>query len=179
LPSTPHSPLPHHSPAAVELIVFDVDGVLTDGSIFLDDNAVETKRFNIRDGFGIRLWQELGFATAIITGRHGRVVQHRVKELGIAHLIQGSADKAEALASLAETTGMGPEKMAYLGDDWPDLPALRRVGYPMAVADAESRVLEAAAYITTKPGGFGAAREAIDHIIRAKGLLDRAQKLYD
>jgi len=167
------------TPAAVELIVFDVDGVLTDGSVYLDDNGVETKRFNIRDGFGIKLWQQLGFSTAIITGRSGRVVGHRAKELGIAHVIQGAGDKAAALESLVAKTGIGADGMAYLGDDWPDLPALGRVGFPMAVADADPRVLAVAAFVTTRPGGHGAAREAIDHIVRAKGLLDRALKLYD
>lgn len=157
----------------------DVDGVLTDGSIHLDDAGVETKRFNIRDGFGIRLWQALGFGTGIITGRSGLAVQHRARELGIGHVIQGSGDKAAALAGLVAKTGITPDRIAYIGDDWPDLPVLRRVGYPMAVADADPRVLELAAFTATRPGGAGAVREAIEHLIRAKGLMDRALKLYD
>jgi 3-deoxy-D-manno-octulosonate 8-phosphate phosphatase (KDO 8-P phosphatase) len=175
----PPTPPPSRSAAAVELLILDVDGVMTDGSIYLDDDGRETKRFHVRDGFGIKLWQKLGLRVAIITGRSGRVVQHRARELGITLVIQGAADKSAALDDLLGRAGLSTAQTAYLGDDWPDLGPMKRVAYPMAVADADGRILAAAVYTTTRPGGHGAVREAIDHLIGAKGLLDRARGLYD
>lgn len=165
-------------PDAITLLALDVDGVLTDGSILLDDHATETKRFNVRDGFGLRLWARLGFRSAIITGRSGAALQHRAKELGISDLIQGSQNKADSLAALTQRTGIPPEHIAFLGDDWPDLPILRRVGYPMAVADADTEVLKLAAFVTTRPGGRGAVREAVMHLIEARGLMKQALEFY-
>lgn len=167
-----------YSPDAVRLLALDVDGVLTDGSIYIDDLGHETKRFNVRDGFGIRLWQKLGFTAAIITGRSGRAVQHRMKELDVGHLFQGVTNKAQALEELVSRTGIPPQQIACIGDDWPDLCILKRVGYPIAVADAEVQVRELAAFTTRAPGGHGAVREAIDHLIAAKGLMERALELY-
>lgn len=168
-----------HRADAVELLILDVDGVLTDGSIFLDDLGHETKRFNVRDGFGIRLWQRLGFPCAIITGRTGRAVLHRATELRIPHIIQGSKDKGQAAADLAAKLGLSLERAACLADDWPDLAMMKRVGYPMCVADADARVKQAAAYTTKAAGGHGAAREAIEHLLSSKGLMEQALKLYD
>ena len=158
----------------IRLLVLDVDGVLTDGSIHIDDHGHETKVFNVRDGFGMRLWQSLGFELAVITGRTGRVVQHRMAELGVKHLVQGADDKAGALAGIIEATGIPAREAACIGDDWPDIPLLNLVGYPMAVADADPRVKEVAAFVTEAPGGRGAVREAVEHLIRAKGLMDKA-----
>jgi 3-deoxy-D-manno-octulosonate 8-phosphate phosphatase (KDO 8-P phosphatase) len=166
------------SPKHIQLLALDVDGVLTDGSIFIDDLGHETKRFNVRDGFGMRLWQQLGFSVAIITGRPGRAVQHRMAELNVGHLYQGVADKGAALDELMGKTGTPPEQIAYIGDDWPDLCLMRRVGYPIAVADAEPQVRRLAAFVTEARGGRGAVREAIDHLIVEKGLLERALALY-
>lgn len=166
-------------PAAnVQLLVLDVDGVLTDGSIFIDDLGHETKRFHVRDGFGIKLWQRLGFKVGIITGRSGRVVQHRMHELGVSLVIQGSGDKSASLDELLAMTGLTAEHVGYLGDDWPDLPALRRVGYPMAVADADTHVKGLAHYVTLMPGGRGAVREVIEHLLSAKNMLNQALDLY-
>lgn len=165
-------------PAKVELLVLDVDGVLTDGSILLDDDGRETKRFNIRDGLGLRVWMRLGFKAAVITGRTGGAVKHRMAELGIEDVVQGSQRKGEALAGLAVRTGVGLDRIACIGDDWPDLAVMRRVGYPMAVADADPRVRAAAVYVTKSPGGRGAVREAVEHLLDAKGLMDRALALY-
>lgn len=172
-PSTPHSA------SDVSLLALDADGVLTDGSIFLDDDGREIKRFNVRDGFGIKLWQRMGFAAAIITSRSGRALQHRARELGINLVSQGEADKSAALTQLMDRTGLPAGHIAYLADDWPDLGVLRRVGYPMAVADAEPAVRRAASFVTSRPGGRGAVREAVEHLLTAKGLLDRALRLYD
>lgn len=165
-------------PASITLLALDVDGVLTDGSILLDDNGMETKRFNVRDGFGLRLWARLGFRSAVITGRTGAALQHRAIELGLSDIIQGSGNKSESLDALITRTGVPADQIAFLGDDWPDLPALRRVGYPMAVADADEEVRRLAAFTTSRPGGRGAVREAVMHLIGAKGLMDRALSFY-
>lgn len=162
----------HADPASIELIIFDIDGVLTDGTINLNDDGSETKKFNVRDGFGIRLWLDAGFNVAIITGRSGEALKHRVKSLKIDPelVIQGSADKSAALDVIIEKTQIEASKIAYLADDWPDLVALARVGYPMAVQDAEPEVIDAAVYVTARDGGRGAARDAIAHLLNAKGM---------
>ena len=159
-------------PKDTQLLVFDVDGVLTDGTINLDDHGVETKRFNVRDGFGMKLWMNKGFQIAIITGRSGLALRHRLETFGIEDelIIQGSGNKSESLDKVLAHTGIDEARIAYLGDDWPDLPALNRVGYPMAVADAEPEVIAKARYITTRKGGHGAARDAIAHLLECKGL---------
>lgn len=168
-----------HPAAGVRLLVLDVDGVMTDGSIMLDDRGVETKRFNVRDGFAIKLWQKLGFTCAIITGRSGSAAKHRAIELGIEHLVQGSSHKGRALQELLRELGLEATQAAFLGDDWPDLPAMRVAGYPMAVADAEPDVRAIARFVTTRPGGRGAVREAVEHLLSAAGLMERARSLYD
>ncbi len=158
----------------VELLCLDVDGVMTDGVIAIDDLGVETKRFHVRDGTGMRMWMRLGFHLAIITGRSGMAVRHRASELGVKFVIQGCDDKATAVLSLMETLNLKREKAAMLGDDLPDIPAMRAVGYPMAVADASLPVRRLAKFTTELPGGRGAVREAIEHLLRAKGRLDEA-----
>jgi 3-deoxy-D-manno-octulosonate 8-phosphate phosphatase (KDO 8-P phosphatase) len=165
--------------AAITLLALDADGVLTDGSILLDDDGREVKRFNVRDGFGIDLWHRMGFRVAVITGRSGRALERRVRELAIEFLIQGAADKAAALTRLIEQSGTPADQIAHLADDWPDIPVLRRVGYAMAVADADERVRALARYVTRAPGGRGAVREAVVHLLDAKGLSERALRLYD
>lgn len=175
----PHDDFPRPvDPAGITLLGLDVDGVLTDGSILLDDHAVETKRFNVRDGFGLRLWARLGFRAAIVTGRSGDALLHRAKELGLTDVIQGSTNKGESLRLLVERTGIPAAQIAFLGDDWPDLPILRRVGYPMAVADADDEVKRVAAYLTPRPGGRGAVRDAVMHLIGSKGLMEKALSFY-
>lgn len=172
-------PCPRADPARVKLLILDVDGVLTDGSILLDGEGGEIKRFNIRDGAGIRAWVKLGFGAAIITGRGGSAVRRRAEELGISPVVEGASDKAAALASVLQRVGVSADEAAYLGDDWPDLAAMRRVGYPMAVGDADPRVRKIAAFVTERPGGRGAAREAVEHLLSRRGLLEQAVALYD
>ncbi|MFM9996017.1 MAG: KdsC family phosphatase [Phycisphaerales bacterium] len=167
------------TPASITLLALDVDGVLTDGSIVIDDDGRETKRFNVRDGFGIALWRKLGFTVAIITGRKSLVVEHRARELGIDPVIQGSTDKSASLDEVLARTGIAAANAAFVGDDWPDIPAMRRVGYPIAVGDADPRVKAIARYVTTLPGGRGAVREAIEHLLTLQGLMERAVRLYD
>lgn len=160
------------NPSDIQLFIFDVDGVLTDGSINISDDGSETKRFSVRDGYGFRLWLNAGFKIAIITGRSGDALTHRLKALGIDDnlIIQGSKDKSDALDEIITRTGIEASSIAYMGDDWPDLPAITRVGFPTCPSDAEPEVINACALVTTKPGGHGAAREAIAHILAAKGL---------
>jgi YrbI family 3-deoxy-D-manno-octulosonate 8-phosphate phosphatase len=171
-------PLTPEEFAAIDLLVLDVDGVMTDGSIFLDDGGIETKRYHVRDGFGIVLWQRLGFEVAIITGRSGKSVEHRAKELKIQHVVQGSKDKGADLAGLLERLHRAPAHVAYLGDDWPDLSAMALAAYPIGVADAHEDVRRAARYVTSKPGGHGAVREAIEHLLAHKRLIEKARSLY-
>jgi len=158
--------------STIELFIFDVDGVLTDGSININDDGSETKRFNVRDGYGFRLWLNAGLKIAIITGRSGQALTHRLKSLGIDDnlIIQASKNKSDALDEIIKRTGTEASNIAYMGDDWPDLPALNRVGFPTCPSDAEPEVIEACTFIATKPGGHGAPRQAIAHILKAKNL---------
>ncbi len=167
-----------NSAAGIELLCLDVDGVMTDGSIHLDDNAVETKRFHVRDGTGIRIWSRLGYHVALITGRSGRAVRHRAAELGIEHVIQASTDKAASLDAVLAKLSLQAAQAAILGDDLPDLPMLRKAGYPMAVADAVSEVRQVAVFVTTRAGGDGAVREAVEHLLSAKGRWNEAVDLF-
>lgn len=168
-----------HPAEDVKLLILDVDGVLTDGSIQIDDHGVETKRFSSLDGLGLRLWQALGLKVAIITGRHGMAVRHRAEELGILHLIQGRMDKKAALGELLADLNILPENAAMVGDDLPDLPVMRIVGYPIAVASAVMEVQQAAMFVTIRPGGHGAVREAVEHLLRAKGRWEEAVAVFD
>jgi 3-deoxy-D-manno-octulosonate 8-phosphate phosphatase (KDO 8-P phosphatase) len=120
----------------------------------------------------MRLWLDTGFKIAIITGRSGESLKHRIASLKIDPelVIQGSKDKSAALDVILDKTGIDPSKIAYLADDWPDLVAMARIGFPMAVHDAEPEVIKAAAYVTSRKGGHGAARDAIAHLLKAKGL---------
>lgn len=165
--------------AGVTLLVLDVDGVLTDGSIVYDDAGHEIKSFHVRDGVGIRSWQRLGFMAAILTGRGGGAVERRAEELGISLLRQGSSDKGAAFLEMCREAGVEPRDAAFVGDDWPDLAPMRACGYPIAVADAAEAVRSIAAFVTSTPGGRGAVREAVEHLLEARGLLTEARAMYD
>ncbi|MGE3322132.1 MAG: KdsC family phosphatase [Phycisphaerales bacterium] len=179
MPSTPKPTPATSGPAAVQLLVLDVDGVMTDGGIYVDDAGREFKRFDVTDGAGIRVWLKMGRQAAIITGRGGDTVMHRASYLGIEHVVRESRDKAADLTRLASSLGLPLGATAFLADDWPDLAALRVCGYPMAVANAEPAVRALARFATSRPGGRGAVREAIEHLLSAQGLLDHAVRLYD
>lgn len=166
------------SPRTV-LLALDVDGVLTDGSIMLDDDGREIKRFNVRDGLAITTWLRLGLHAGIITRRAGRAVEHRMRELGVPHVVQGCKDKREAVAALAGKCGVPLAQAAFIGDDWPDLPAMRAVGLPIAVADAAPEVKAVAKFVTIARGGRGAVREAVEHLLVLNGLHARAVSLFD
>ncbi|MBI1335867.1 MAG: HAD-IIIA family hydrolase [Phycisphaera sp.] len=166
------------SATAVKLICLDVDGVLTDGSIIVNDLGQETKRFFVRDGFAIRAAMSMGIQVGVITGRSSRCVNHRLEELGVSLVMQGQHDKRIALETLCQRAGVDLSQSAYLGDDLIDLPALMRCGYPMAVADAVEEVREVAKYVTQAPGGRGAVREAVDHILKQQGRWDELLERY-
>lgn len=165
-------------PADIQLLVLDVDGVLSDGGLYVDNKGRPSKKFNVRDGLGIKLAMKHGIAVAILTGKTSHVVEYRAKELGIEHVIQGSKNKGADIAALCEKTGIPIRFTAMLGDDLPDLPAFAVVGYPMAVGDASDETKQAAAFVTQKPGGHGAAREAIEHLLKAQGKWDAAVKAF-
>jgi 3-deoxy-D-manno-octulosonate 8-phosphate phosphatase (KDO 8-P phosphatase) len=155
----------------VRLAVFDVDGVLTDGRVVLGDDGYEYKAFHTHDGLGMRLLQDSGVDLAIITGRTSTVVSRRAEELRIRHLMQGRSDKADALAELLERLGIEAAAAAYVGDDVVDLPAMQQVGLGIAVGNATPMTRAYADYVTTAPGGAGAAREVAELIMAAQGTL--------
>jgi 3-deoxy-D-manno-octulosonate 8-phosphate phosphatase (KDO 8-P phosphatase) len=160
----------------VELLVVDVDGVLTAGGIVYGASAgeagLEIKAFHVRDGSGLKLWHRTGKRSAIITGRSSPVVEARAAELGVSRVIQGAADKLAALTRLAGELKIDPSTICYVGDDVPDVPALRRVGLAAAVADGCAEARAAAHYVTRAPGGRGAVREVIELILRCQGRWD-------
>ncbi len=158
--------------ATIELVVFDVDGVLTDGSLFLGDDGLEYKAFHSRDGHGMKMLQASGVEIAIITGRTSQVVRHRMDNLGIRHLFQGQLDKLPAFEQLLENVQTPPHQVAYVGDDVVDLPVMRRAGLAIAVQDAHPLVKEHAHWCTPHGGGRGAARDTCELIMRARGTLD-------
>ena len=158
--------------AAVRLLLLDVDGVLTDGSVIYADDGSELKRFHVRDGSGLKLWHAAGKRSAIVSGRQSAAVERRAAELGIGPVLQGRDDKLAALAEVLAATGLTPEEVCAVGDDLPDLPVLRRCGLAVAVADACPEVRAAAAYVTAAPGGRGAVREAVEWLLKAQGRWD-------
>jgi len=162
----------------IKLIVFDVDGVLTDGAIIVDDHGVESKHFHVRDGFAMRAAMAMGMPIGIITGRMSRVVSLRMTELSVPWVQQGAKDKGAALETLCQRAGLQPDETAYVGDDLIDLPALLRCGYPIAVQDAVEEVRAVAKYVTQTPGGRGAARDAIEHILKAQNRWDELLEQY-
>jgi 3-deoxy-D-manno-octulosonate 8-phosphate phosphatase (KDO 8-P phosphatase) len=152
----------------IKLLVLDVDGVMTDGRIFINDQGEETKAYHVRDGYGIRMLMDAGIDVAIITGRRSKSVGHRADDLGIRHVYQGVADKKAVCAKLLEEKGLSGDQVCFIGDDLQDFPLLRLVGLPVAVADAVREVREIALYITEKNGGCGAVREICELILKAQ-----------
>ena len=169
---------PKERARAIELVIFDVDGVLTDGSLFLGDDGQEYKAFNSRDGHGMVMLRDSGVTLAVITGRQSEVVRIRMESLGIEHVYQGRRDKLPAYEALKERVGVRDAQVAYVGDDVVDLPVMRRAGLAIAVADAHPLVLEHAHWRTRNPGGRGAAREVCELILRAQGKLDALLAAY-
>ncbi len=162
----------------IKLVIFDVDGVLTNGTLFFDNQGQEYKAFNSKDGHGLRMLQECGLQAAIITGRKSQLVEHRMQDLGIEIVFQGYRDKRPAFDELLKITGLNAEQIAYMGDDVIDLPVMSKVGMAIAVHDAHKFVIKHADYVTENPGGNGAAREAIEFILQAQGLLEDKLETY-
>lgn len=156
----------------VELLLVDVDGVLTDGVIAIDDNGVETKHFHVRDGSALNLWGQAGKRSAILSGRRARAVDHRAAELGITWVIQGVSSKSEPFRALIAELGLEPRQVCYVGDDLADLPVLHAVGLAACPADAAPEVRNVAHLVTRAPGGRGAVREVVETILRNQGAWD-------
>ena len=157
--------------ARIKLVIFDVDGVLTDGSLFIGDDGQEYKAFNSKDGHGMRMLQTAGVTIAIITGRVSKVVEYRMKELGIEHVYQGKRQKLPAYEELLQETGLSHAQIAYVGDDMVDLPVMCKVGLSVAVQDAHTLVKKHAHWITEHNGGRGAGRDVCELILEAHGKL--------
>lgn len=164
--------------ARTRLVIFDVDGVLTDGSLYLGDDGQEYKAFNSRDGHGMVTLRETGVLLAVITGRSSEVVRIRMESLGVAHVYQGRRDKLRAYEELKASVGLEDNDVAYVGDDVVDLPVMRRVGLAIAVSDAHPLVRQHAHWSTAAGGGRGAAREVCELILEAQGNLDRITTRY-
>ncbi|MCP8900185.1 3-deoxy-manno-octulosonate-8-phosphatase KdsC [Gilvimarinus xylanilyticus] len=155
----------------IKLLILDVDGVLTDGRLYYDNHGNEMKAFNTQDGQGIKSLMRSGVQVAIITGRSSEVVARRARELGIDILIQGREDKWAALQEIFTELNLEPEQIAHMGDDWPDLSIMTRVGLALTVPNAHSTVSEYAHWISHRAGGEGAVRDACDLLMQAQGTF--------
>lgn len=151
----------------IKLVVLDVDGTLTDGGIYYDANGNEIKRFDVKDGLGIKVAMSAGLKFAILTGRQSAMVRKRAEELGIQYLLEGIQKKAPALMKLSEETGVSLAEMAYIGDDWNDLQAIMLTGFKACPSDATEEIKEICDYVAEKEGGRGAVRECLEFILKA------------
>ncbi len=156
----------------IKLIAFDVDGVFSDGNIYMGNNGEELKAFNTKDGYGVKALNRSGITTAIITGRKSTIVEQRMRALGVKHLFQGREDKHKALMELLRITGYNQNQVASVGDDMPDLEMFNLSALKFAVVDAHPMIVQKADYVTTLQGGKGAVREICDLFLQAKGLLE-------
>jgi 3-deoxy-D-manno-octulosonate 8-phosphate phosphatase (KDO 8-P phosphatase) len=173
------TPLAHIERAArVKVMIFDVDGVLTDGSLTYGPDGEVTKTFYVLDGLGIQLLNRTGVQTAIISARTSPIVIRRASDLGITHVFQGQHDKRLAFVELLARTGVAAAECGYIGDDVIDLPLLTRVGFAVTVPSGHPEVQHRAHYVTTNPGGRGAVREVCDMVMRAQGTYEQALAPY-
>ena len=157
----------------IKLVILDVDGVMSDGRIVIDDNGVQSRNFDIKDGLGVVALQMLGVEVAIITSKRSGAVRHRAEELKIKRFYEGIRKKTEAYAEIIEDMGITDDEVCYVGDDLVDLSMMKRVGLPVAVADAVPDILEHAAYVTNARGGYGAVREVAEMILKAQGKWEK------
>jgi len=155
----------------IKLMCFDVDGVLTDASLWYSESGEALKVFNALDGHGLRLMRESGITIAIVTGREGPIMAHRAADLGISLVMQGVRDKLQAVTELAAQQAVTLEQVGFMGDDLIDLPIMQRVGLAVSVPNAPSYVAQVAHWVSSRPGGHGAARECCDVILAAQGKL--------
>ena len=161
--------------AQIRLLILDVDGVMSDGLIYMGNNGEELKAFNVRDGYGIRCALTSGIEVAIITGRKAKLLEDRCETLGITHLYQSQSDKLIAWRDLLDKLAVSPENVAYVGDDLIDWPVMEKVGLSVAVADAHPLLIPRADYVTRIGGGRGAVREVCDLLLLAQGKLEEAK----
>lgn len=163
----------------IRIAFFDIDGVLTDGGVYFTEHGETLKRFSILDGYGLKLLRKAGILPAVITGRDSKPLRVRLEALGIEHVRYGTEDKLPAAEAMLQSLGFGWPQAAAIGDDWPDLPVLGRVGFAAAPANAHVEVRDAVRYVTRARGGEGAAREFCDLLVTASGqyrrLLDVAR----
>lgn len=169
---------PALEPGRVRLVAFDSDGTLTDRGIGWDDRGVGLRRFDVRDGLAMQWAVKSGLPVVVISGKDSPALTARLSELGVPGF-QGVTDKPTCLAEFAAGHGLTLADCAFLGDDLPDVPVMKQVGYPMAVADAHPIVLGVAAWTSASPGGHGAAREALEHLLAATGRMDAILARYD
>ena len=162
----------------IKLLVLDVDGVLTDGTIIINTDGSESKCFNTLDGHGIRMWQRAGLKVALLSGRHSPPTRIRADQLDIEICIQDSHDKLPELQKLLDKLGLSADQAAYIGDDLPDLPAIRYVGFGAAPANAIELVRQHADFVTSSCGGHGAVREVIEYILKDTGKWQELLKRY-
>lgn len=155
--------------ASVKLLICDIDGVFSDGRIYMGNNGEELKTFHTRDGFGVKALRSAGIEVAVITGRNSRIVENRFRALGVPHIYQGQEDKRIAFNELLQQLALSPAEVAYIGDDIPDLALIEACGLGVAVADAHPLVAEAANYVTRIKGGEGAVRELCDLLLQSQG----------
>ncbi len=162
----------------IRLVIFDIDGVLTTGALFIGDDGQEYKAFNSKDGHGLRMLQDGGVEVAIITGRSSNVVAHRAKDLGITRIYQGKREKLPAYEELLKETGLSHEEVAYVGDDVVDLPVMSKVGLAICVQDGHAFVKQHSHWITPANGGCGAGRDVCEMILEAQGKLQNMLQSY-
>lgn len=163
---------------AIRLLILDVDGVLTTGALYYGSHGFEMKGFNIYDGLGIKLLQKAGIKVAIISAKNSEAVSRRIKELNIEHVFLGYEDKIPAFEEVKQTLQLANHEIAYMGDDLPDLPILRRVGFAATVPNAPAIIKQHTDFITKKKGGKGAVREISEFILEAQGLLQSMLQSY-
>jgi 3-deoxy-D-manno-octulosonate 8-phosphate phosphatase (KDO 8-P phosphatase) len=162
----------------IKLLVLDVDGVLTDGTVATGEEGGDVKFFNSLDGHGIRLWRRAGFEVAFLSGRGSEAVKHRAAELGVEHVFLDCHEKLPVVRGLLAELGLSSGEAGFIGDDLPDLPAMRHVGFGAAVANAVDEVREQADYVTSRGGGRGAVREVIEYILKNTGRWEGVIKRY-
>ncbi len=158
-----------------QMLLLDVDGVLTDGSLFFDHHFNEVKSFNAQDGLGLQMIRhQANIEVAVISGRKSSIVEHRLQQLGLKHVYLGVMKKCQALEDIQKKTNIATDAMTYVGDDLIDIPVMKKVGLAIATANATSQTKDHAHWVTQKPGGLGAVREVCDILLDSKGLLEQA-----
>jgi 3-deoxy-D-manno-octulosonate 8-phosphate phosphatase (KDO 8-P phosphatase) len=164
--------------AEIQLLVLDVDGILTDGTLIVHADGSESKNFNVLDGHGIKLWKRAGLKVAFLSGRLAESTEHRARRLEVDYCLQDCRDKLPALQKLLKEAEFSPQQVAYIGDDLPDLPPMGYVGFAAAVPNAVDEVKKQADFVTTRTGGSGAVREVVEYILKNTGRWDKLMERY-